>query len=311
MGKAITMKNLLPLLFLFTLSLSAQEFKKITYFTNDSLKLELDLFLPKGKQAGKTPLLIHVHGGGFGGGQSKDGHHICSYAASKGYAAASITYSLYMKGKNFSCGGILTEKVKAIQIAANQLQQAVVFFINNKETYNIDPAKIFISGSSAGAETALHAAFWDKAMMQLYPGKLPEGFKYAGIISGAGAIMDINLINKNTLVPVLLFHGSCDRTVPYTTAAHHYCPAGSSGWLMLFGSYSIFNRIIDLGGSTHLVTYCGGEHDYSDTLFAKGQQTIVDFMDLTLRGGKEQSHTVIPTGKNCTADSEYTFCLEK
>ncbi|AWH84589.1 esterase [Flavobacterium album] len=290
------------------LSVNAQEYKTITYFTNDSLKLELDLFLPKGKPAGKLPLLIHVHGGGFSGGERKNGHHICSYAASKGYAVASISYSLYMKGKNFSCGGTIPEKIKAIQIAANQLQQAVVFFISNKDTYNIDPSKIFISGSSAGAETVLHAAFWDKTMMQLYPGRLPEGFKYAGIISGAGAIMDINLINKNTLVPVMLFHGSCDKTVPYGTAAHHYCPTNSSGWLMLFGSYSIYNHMLGLNGSTHLVTYCGGEHDYSDMLFAKGQQTIIDFMDMTLKGGKEQSHTVIATGRNCEANSKYKFC---
>ncbi|WP_294820785.1 alpha/beta hydrolase fold domain-containing protein [uncultured Flavobacterium sp.] len=306
------MKNLLSLLFLFNLSINAQEFKTVTYFTNDSLKLELDLFLPKGKPVGgKTPLLIYVHGGGFGGGQRTDGHHICSYAAAKGYAAASITYSLYMKGKDFSCGGILTEKVKAIQIAANQLQQAVVFFIDNKERYNIDPAKIFISGSSAGAETVLHAAFWEESMLKMYGGRLPAGFKYAGAISGAGAIMDINLISKSTQVPVLLFHGSCDRTVPYATAAHHYCPAGSSGWLMLFGSHSIYNRIMTLGGSTHLVTYCGGGHDYSDMLFAKGQQTIIDFMGHVLEGGKEQSHTIIPTGKECQADNGYEFCNGK
>lgn len=301
------MKKLFAIILLFPFFAQAQEFKTVTYFANDTLRLELDLFLPKGKTEGRIPLLIHVHGGGFSGGERKHGHHICSYAASKGYAAASISYSLYMKGKNFSCGGILTEKIKAIRIAANQLQQAAVFFINNK-SYDIDPAKIFISGSSAGAETVLHAAFWDEAMMQMYPGRLPEGFKYAGIISGAGAIMDINLINKNTLVPVMLFHGSCDKTVPYGTAAHHYCPANSSGWLMLFGSHSVYKHIIDLGGSAHLVTYCGGDHGYSDRLFAEGQQQIIDFMDLTLKGGKEQSHTVISTGKTCYADSEYKFC---
>ena len=309
MRKPFFMKKLSAILLLFfTLTLSAQEFKTITYFADDSLKLELDLFLPKTKSKDKTPLLIHVHGGGFSGGKRKHGHHICSYASTKGYAAASITYTLYMKGKNFSCGGILPEKIKAIQIAANQLQQAAIFFIRNKEIYNIDPSKIFISGSSAGAEAVLHAAFWDKPMMQMYPGKLPEDFKYAGVVSGAGAIMDINLINRNTLVPVMLFHGSCDKTVPYGTAAHHYCPASSSGWLMLFGSHSIYEHILKLGGSTHLVTYCGGEHDYSDTLFAKGQQDIINFMDLTLKGGKEQSHTVISTGKTCNADTEHKFC---
>jgi hypothetical protein len=77
---------------------------------------------------------------------------------------------------------------------------------------------------------------------------------------------------------------------------------------MLFGSYSIYNHILELNGSTHLVTYCGGEHDYSDTLFAEGRQTIIDFMDLALKGGKEQAHTVISTGKTCDANSNYKFC---
>ena len=301
-------KSLLALLAFFALHIAtAQEFKTLTYFVNDTTKLELDLFLPKTKSKDKLPLLIHVHGGGFSGGKREDGHHIAKYAAGQGYAAASITYTLYMKGKKFSCDGILTEKVKAFQIGANQLWQATLFFINNAEKYNIDTTKIFISGSSAGAETALHAAFWDRNVMSLYPQKLPESFKYTGIISGSGAIMDVNLITKQNLIPALFFHGSCDRTVPYGTAAHHYCPTNSSGWIMLFGSYSIYNHIVGLKGGTHLYTYCGGGHEYSDELFAKGQQHIVDFMDAALKGEKEQAHTVIATGKPCKT-GDYDFC---
>jgi poly(3-hydroxybutyrate) depolymerase len=301
-------RHLILVILFFAATISrAQSHKTITYFANDTIKLELDLFLPKKPGKEKIPLLIHVHGGGFAGGERSHGHHICSYAAANGYAAASISYSLYMKGKNFSCGGSLPEKIKAIQIAANQLQQAAIFFINNKE-YNIDPAKIFISGSSAGAETVLHAAFWKPEMLAIYPKKLPEGFKYAGIISGAGAIMDINLINKETLVPIMMFHGSCDKTVPYGTAAHHYCPAGSPGWLMLFGSHTIYNHVLSLNGSTQLVTYCGGGHDYSDTLFAKGQKDIVGFMDNTLRGITMKGHTIMSTGKNCSQADTYPFC---
>lgn len=293
---------------LFSTLCMAQDYKTVTYFVNDTLKLELDLFLPKAKSKEKLPLLIHLHGGGFGGGKSADGHHIASYAAQHGYAGASINYSLYMKDKNFSCGGILTEKVKAIQIAANQLQQAVVYFINNQSDYNIDTSKIFISGSSAGAETVLHAAYWKPEMMSLYSGKLPAEFKYAGIIEGSGAIMDLNLITESNKLPFLGFHGSCDGTVPYGTAAHHYCPAGSSGWLMLFGSYSLYNHILELDGNAKLVTYCGGGHEYSDELFAKGQQVIVDFMNGVLKGEKQQSHSIVATGKNCERFGDYDFC---
>jgi predicted esterase len=286
----------------------AQEFKTVTYFANDSLKLEMDIFLPKTKGKEKLPLLIHVHGGGFAMGERSSDHTITKQAAANGFVAANITYTLYMKGKSFSCDGKLPEKIKAIQIAANQLQEAVIYFLKNQSTYNIDPEKVFISGSSAGAETVLHAAFWDSKMMSMYPDKLPEGFKYAGVISGAGAIMDLNLITPENLVPVFFFHGSCDTTVPYGTAAHHYCPSNSPGWLMLFGSYSIYNHIIGLKGNTKLVTFCGGGHEYSAELFHKDPQQLIDFMKGVLKGEKQQSHTIVATGKECRKYSEYEFC---
>jgi poly(3-hydroxybutyrate) depolymerase len=289
-------------------SANAQEFKTLTYFVNDSLKLELDLFLPPVKGKEKRPLLVHVHGGGFAGGKSADGHHIAKYAASQGYVGVSINYTLYMKDKNFSCDGILPEKIKAIQIAANQLQQAVVYLLDNADTYNIDPAKVFLSGSSAGAETILHAVFWGPKMMELYPGRLPMGFRYAGIIAGSGAIMDLNLITKNNIVPIMCFHGSCDVTVPYGTASHHYCEPGCSGWLMLFGSYSIYNYAKTLTDNTHLVTYCGGGHEYSDEVFAKEPQRVIDFMNRVLNHRKDGEHVVIATGKDCERNDAYPFC---
>lgn len=300
------------LILLFTLialtSAYAQEFKTVTYFANDTLKLEMDIFIPKTKSKEKLPLLVHVHGGGFSGGERSNDHIFTKQAAAQGFVAANITYTLYMKGKNFSCDGILPEKIKAIQIAANQMQQAVIYFLKNQETYNIDPKKVFISGSSAGAETVLHAAFWDKKMMKIYLGQLPADFKYAGIVSGSGAIMDINLITPKNMVPVMFFHGSCDTTVPYATAAHHYCEPGTSGWLMLFGSYSIYNHIISLKGNTKLVTFCGGGHEYSAELFTKDYQPSIDFLKGILKGEKQQSHTIIATGKVCSKYAEYDFC---
>ena len=303
------MKNKLLGFFLFAVFLSnAQKMQTITYFQNDTLKLDLDLFLPEKPTDAKLPLLLYVHGGGFSIGERKDGHSICKYLAQNGYATATITYTLYMKGKKFSCDGVLSEKVKAFQYGANDLWLATSWCIRNSEKYNIDTSKIFVAGSSAGAETALQAAFWDFNTMNMYGTQLPKGFKYAGLVSGSGAIMDLNLITKDNLIPMMFFHGSGDMTVPYGTAAHHYCKTNASGWLMLFGSYAIFNHIKDLNGTTALYTFCGGGHEYSGALFEKDQQIMLGFLNDVLAQKKFQTHVTMPTGKKNEKSAVYGFC---
>jgi len=287
--------------------LTAQERTTFTYFQNDSIKLEMDFYKPA-KSGKNLPLLIYVHGGGFASGGRDAGDPICKYLAAQGYAAASISYTLYMKDKNFSCDGVLLEKIKAIQFAVNQLWQATSYLISKNAELDIDTTKIFIAGSSAGAETILHAAFWDYKTMNIYTANLSPTFKYAGLIAGSGAIMDLNLIKKTNLIPVLMFHGTADKLVPYGTAAHHFCKTNASGWLMLFGSYSVYNHIISLGGSVSLVTYCGGGHEYSGELFDKDQRPVFDFMEQTLSHTHLQKHTIISTDKNKSETQDYNFC---
>jgi poly(3-hydroxybutyrate) depolymerase len=288
---------------------TAQKMTTLTYFQNDTLKLDLDLFLPEKASGEKLPLVLYVHGGGFSGGERQSGYDFCKYLAKNGYVTATITYTLYAKGKKFSCDGILSEKVKAFQYGANDLWLATSYFIKNSEKYNIDTSKIFIAGSSAGAESVLHAAFWDFKTMNLYENNsFPENFKYAGIVSGAGAIMDLNLITDKNAIPMFFFHGNGDTTVPYGTAAHHYCKTNASGWLMLFGSYSIYNHVLGLDGPASLYTFCGGGHEYSGTLFEKDQQYILSFLNDVLAGKKVQSHTIIATGKKNGKSAVYKFC---
>ena len=285
-----------------SLLLRAQDYKTLTYYEDDSLKLELDLFLPDSMPDGKIPLAIYVHGGGFSNGNRGGGHNLAKFLTKKEIAVASISYTLYMKGKSFGCNGILFEKIKAIQIAANQLWLSTEFVIENQEKFNIDTSKIFIIGSSAGAETVLHAAFWDREMMSLYVKKLPDNFKYAGVISGSGAIMDLNLITRETLVPVMMFHGDNDPLVPYATASHHFCPTNSSGWLMLFGSNSIYNHILNLDGTVSLITYLNGNHSIAGAHFYQNQQPVYDFIKQVTLGKKFQNHQ-FKSEKNITNEN--------
>lgn len=234
----------------------------------------------------KTLLVIYVHGGGFKNGERQAGHQLASYLVGQNIACASITYTLYMKDKSFSCDGILSEKIKAIQIAASQLWNSTAYLIDQSDQINIDINQIFIAGSSAGAETVLHAAHWNRDQMQLFDNGLSAKFKYAGIISGAGAIMDLNLITKENKLPTMLFHGDADPLVPYATAAHHYCPPNSSGWLMLFGSHSIAKHLEMLVGTCQLTTFEGGKHSFAGAYFYQNQQPVADFINEVLSGEK-------------------------
>lgn len=296
------------LLLLLSASLQAQKMQTLTYFKNDTLSLQLDLFTPEKPTNARLPLLLFVHGGGFSGGDRTSGHVLCRHLAKNGYAAATISYPLYVKNKKFSCDGSLVEKVRAFRHGTAALWAATGFFIDKAASYNIDPSQIFIAGCSAGAETVLHAAYWDKSKMDYYHTPLPDGFRYAGLISGAGAIMDLNLINKQNLIPMLFFHGNGDKTVPYGTAPHHYCEPGTPGWLMLFGSYPIHQKAIELDGTSALYTYCGGGHEYSGILFEKDVDILREFLDSVRAKKKTQTHVIMPTGKKNEVSAAYSFC---
>ena len=97
------MKNQI-LLFLIALtfnSMKAQEIKTMTYFQNDTIKLDLDLYLPQKKTNEKIPLIIFAFGGGFSGGDRTQEKEFGMFMAQNGYAVANISYSLYMKGTDF------------------------------------------------------------------------------------------------------------------------------------------------------------------------------------------------------------------
>ncbi|WP_020531780.1 alpha/beta hydrolase [Flexithrix dorotheae] len=272
----------------------------ITYAKKDSEELKMDVFSPKNPK-GNLPLVIYVHGGGFSGGNRRGGIKFCKEMVQEGYVAATISYRLYMKGKSFSCDQQLGEKIKAIQIASNDLRSAVKYFIDHQDELNIDPEKIIISGSSAGAETILQSAFWPMDKMDFDEPVLDKSFKFAGLISFAGALMDLNLINQSTAVPTLLFHGTCDNLVPYATAAHHYCEWNAPGWLMLFGSHSIAEKIREVGGSVQLFTFCGAGHEIAGQPLRTNLDDIKSFIrEAVLEGKKIQGHEIIPT-KNCNS----------
>lgn len=291
----INFSKIVFIFFLFVLlsKTNAQDYTSFNYFKNDSISLKLDVFFPDTTKQEALPLFIYVHGGGFKSGKRTAGHDICRYLSKNGIVAATISYTLYMKDKDFGCNGQLTEKIKAIQIAVNQLWIATNYFIDNANKFKIEKNQIIIGGSSAGAEVTWHAAYWDRKLMTLFKHELPNDFKYAGLVNSSGAIMDLNLITKHNSIPAMLAHGDKDRIVPYGTAAHHYCKHNASGWLMLFGSHSIYEHLIGCDEHAELFTYKNQGHGCYNWIFKKEPNLVDDFIKRAVSGSDQQFHKIL------------------
>ncbi|MCF8345722.1 MAG: alpha/beta hydrolase [Bacteroidales bacterium] len=288
-----------------SLSLTGQEytFKTHTYYENDSIQLQLDHFRPHSPSE-KAPLVIFAHGGGFAMGERSRGHAFCQSLSENNISAVSISYSLSMKGKSFSCDGQLNEKIKAIQLAASQVRMATSWCIMHADSLGIDPSKIFLAGSSAGAEAILQAAFQNTSTNILFPVPLPADFSYTGLVAGAGAILDINMINFGNKVPALFYHGTRDPLVPYHIAPHHFCNPSDPGYMMMFGSLAIHQRLIHLNGSSHLMSYCGDGHEHANTPFKSEEtQTVLNFINRVLKGNHFTIHEVFNKGRISESDS--------
>jgi predicted esterase len=284
----------------------------VTYYQKSGEELRVDVFQPKDDKATDRPLLLYVHGGGFAGGQRDHPNHVrfCENLAKRGYVTATMSYTLVMKGKSFSCDRPAPEKIQTFLLTARDISRATQFFISKSKDYGIDPSKIIILGSSAGAEAVMHAAYWKETFKDDSVQILPSEFSYAGVVSMAGAITNINWITKETAIPTQLFHGTCDNLVPYGYAPHHYCQAQQPGYLMLYGGYAIAERLVEVGESYHLITGCYGWHEWNDKPIKEFQDEIAAFAYRSMfREETFQLHEIYESGdRTCESYNSYHFC---
>ncbi|AOW16886.1 hypothetical protein LPB03_05120 [Polaribacter vadi] len=247
--------------------------KTRTYKKLDSIKLKLDFYKPR-KMDSKTPLILYAHGGGFSGGK-RDDEYIESFAnnmAERGYAVASISYQLTRQNLGFDCNTNSTDKINTFNSVSNDISYAINYLIKYKEKFNINPEQIILMGTSAGAEAVLNLAYVHDNKI------LSKDFKFAGVISMAGAIITLDKINSKTAIPTQLFHGTDDKLVPYNIAPHHYCDKNSVGYLKLYGSKAIANKLKEIDKPFYLFTIKKGNHSWSGRPMNQCRKEIVDFL---------------------------------
>ena len=132
------------------------------YFVKDAAygpeaRHRFDIFLPKARYDAqtRTPLAIFIHGGGFSSGEkekiySSSNQKMIKALLAQGVAFATINYPLISKSNEQE--GL----IKSLKGSRRALQ-----YLKHEALYNIDPDRVVLLGSSAGASTALWLALHD------------------------------------------------------------------------------------------------------------------------------------------------------
>lgn len=108
----------------------------LVYGTAVGQPLTMDYYAPKGE--GPHPIAIIIHGGGYRGGDAKNGAeaYVADFLAPAGYAVFSINYRLAPKYP-YPC-------------MVHDLQRAVRYLRHNAKRWNANSEKIALVGGSAG-----------------------------------------------------------------------------------------------------------------------------------------------------------------
>jgi acetyl esterase/lipase len=191
-----------------------------------NVTLKLDLYQPTGDTVATRPAVVWVHGGSFRGGDksSPDLVDQANVLGRKGFVSVSINYRLSSTG----CpGSDINACIVAINQAREDAETAVRFLRANASTYRIDPNRIAIGGSSAGAITALNVG---------YSPENPSPGDHQGHSSAVRAVQSISgaeLASGSTInagdAPALLFHGTSDQVTPLAWAQSTVDRANAAG----------------------------------------------------------------------------------
>jgi acetyl esterase/lipase len=171
----------------------------------------MDVFRRAPRSAPAAPAIVWVHGGGFRTGTRRAMEPYAAWFARQGWIAATIDYRLRpfaeIRRDGYGAG-----EPDALQDALT----AIAYLRRNATALGIDPQRIVVAGTSAGAVTALNVA-------TDAPG--PPPVRVAIAFAGYG--------HPGSLAPgdppLLLVHGDADRAIPFARSQEMCAAAAVAG----------------------------------------------------------------------------------
>lgn len=111
-----------------------------TYVQYGTRCLKLDLYLPAARAARPVPVVLIVHGGGWGAGFRSEFAPMAVRLAQRGYAAVTVSYRLSGEAR--------------YPAAIHDVRAAVRWVREHAGQFHIDPQRIALAGGSAGGQIA-------------------------------------------------------------------------------------------------------------------------------------------------------------
>lgn len=197
------------------------ECKTYEFIKRDS-SLYLDVYKPASPREDKAAV-ISLFGGGFfsGARDNKEMKQVAQALVERGFTVISIDYRLGFRDKEMVASHSTLFKLTdlfqyCIDIATEDCAAAVAWTCANADMLDIDPSKIILTGSSAGAISVLQMDYCRANSLEA-ASVLPAGWKPAAVIPYSGGIMchKSKLKYKTDPAPTMLMHGKKDKIVNY------------------------------------------------------------------------------------------------
>ena len=257
------------------------------YERRDTCDLFMDVYNPaKGSETtvmGKEkPAIIFMFGGGFIRGTRDDRSYNSWFKmlTDNGYRVISIDYRLGLKGSTKV--GIAQVNIldDAIHMAVEDLFSATNFILENADQLGIKADNLVISGSSAGAITAMQAEY-EIANGTSWASVLPEGFNYAGVMSFSGAILSRKgpVKYETAPCPTMMLHGTADKLVPYKQIAFFN--------LGFYGGGKLVKRFQKYGYDYNMFHFIDYGHEIAGSMYST-LDLQMDFLEKNVVQGKKR-----------------------
>ena len=257
------------------------------YERRDTCDLFMDVYNPaKGSETtvmGKEkPAIIFMFGGGFIRGTRDDRSYNSWFKmlTDNGYRVISIDYRLGLKGSTKV--GIAQVNIldDAIHMAVEDLFSATNFILENADQLGIKADNLVISGSSAGAITAMQAEY-EIANGTSWASVLPEGFNYAGVMSFSGAILSRKgpVKYETAPCPTMMLHGTADKLVPYKQIAFFN--------LGFYGGGKLVKRFQKYGYDYNMFHFIDYGHEIAGSMYSTIDLQM-DFLEKNVVQGKKR-----------------------